>query len=89
MQDTAGEVNTNSKAMFSYGPFHTDIKVLANHQELIYKSLVQTQVVALKTCQKQRKIEMNGKKESKKSMFAVEHDDDDDDILNNERFVWM
>ena len=43
MRDTAGEVRTNSYAMFSYGPLHTDEQVLEDQLDIIYKSSVQTQ----------------------------------------------
>ena len=39
-------------AMFSYGPLHTDMQVLAEEPELIYNSSVRTQDVILKTCRK-------------------------------------
>ena len=35
MQDTAEEIRTNSKAMFSYGPLQTDVSVLDDPLELI------------------------------------------------------
>ena len=34
MQDTAGEVRTNSQVTFSYGLLHMDTLVLADHQRL-------------------------------------------------------
>ena len=43
MQDTAGEVKTNSLEMFSNGPLQTDVQVLNDQQELIYNSSVRTQ----------------------------------------------
>ena len=42
MQDTAGEVRTNS---FSNGPLQTDVQVLDHQLELIYNSSVRTQYV--------------------------------------------
>ena len=56
-------------------PFTETFK-LANQQDLIYYSSVQTQDVVLKTCQKQLTKEMNGKRKSRKSMLAAQHDDD-------------
>ena len=50
--------------MFPYGLLHMDMQVLANKQELICYSSVQTQDVILKTCLKRWKIETNGKRES-------------------------
>ena len=49
MLDTAGEVRTNSLAMFSYGRLHTDEKELDNLLELRYKSSVLILDVAWKT----------------------------------------
>ena len=42
MQDTVGEVRTNSLAMFTYGPHHTDGKVLDDQPEVIDNSSVRT-----------------------------------------------
>ena len=64
MRDTAGEARTNSQVMFFYGPFNMDMAVLANSQELIYISSVQTQNVVWKTCQEQWMIGTDGEKES-------------------------
>ena len=36
---------------FIYGPLHMDMSVLADQQELIYISSMQTQDVVWKTCQ--------------------------------------
>ena len=38
MRDITGEVSTNSQLMFSYGPLHMDISVLADQQRLMYIS---------------------------------------------------
>ena len=40
--DTAGEIRTNSKAMYSYGPLHMDVHVLNDNLELFYNSSVRT-----------------------------------------------
>ena len=40
MQDTAGEVRTNSYANFSYGPLYMDMQVLVDEVELLYNSFV-------------------------------------------------
>ena len=45
MQDIAGEVRTNSLATFSSEPLHTDLQVLDDQLEPIYKSSVRTQDV--------------------------------------------
>ena len=77
MRDTAGDVRTNTYVAFSYEPLHTDLKVLDDQLELIYKSSVQTQDVVYKTNRKRWTIETNGEKESGKSMLTARHDDDD------------
>ena len=71
MWDTARELNTNSWAMFSYGPLHIDVQMLADHQELIYNSFVQVQYIIWKTCLKQWILETYGERESGKSVLAV------------------
>ena len=45
MQDTTGELKTNSEVTFSCGPQHTDKQVLDNQQKLIYICSVWTQEV--------------------------------------------
>ena len=42
MRDFAGEVRTDFQVTFSYGHLHTDVEVLDDQQELIYKSSIQT-----------------------------------------------
>ena len=56
--------------MFSYGPLHIDVQMLADQQELIYNSSVWTQDVVWKTCQKGWMIGTNGKRESGKSVAS-------------------
>ena len=72
--DSVKEVRTNSKAIYSYGPLHSD------ELELIYKSPVRILDVAWKTYWKWWTIEKNCKRGSGKSMLAM-HDDDDDDTF--------
>ena len=43
MQGTAGEVKTNSLAMFSYGLQHMDTPILADLLKLTFISFVRTQ----------------------------------------------
>ena len=43
MRNTADEVSLSSLAAFSYGPLHTDEKVLDDQLEPIYNSSVRTQ----------------------------------------------
>ena len=50
MWDTAGETRMNSLVMFFYGPFLMKMPVLADQQELIYISSLQTLDVVWKTC---------------------------------------
>ena len=57
MQDTAEEARTNSKVTVFYGPLHMDVPVLAEQEELIYISSVQTQDVIWKTCHGERERE--------------------------------
>ena len=57
--------------IFSYGPLHTDMEVLADQQKLIYNSSLQAQDVVWRTCQKQLMIGMNGERESGKSMLTA------------------
>ena len=88
MCDTAGEVNTNSKVTFSYGPLHTDEQVLDDQIELIYNNSVRTQDVVEKTCWEKWMIETNDERELGKSVLPAWisltlslllslHDDDD------------
>ena len=79
MRDTVGDVKTNSYAMFSHGPLHTDEQVLNNQLVFIYNSSVRTQYVIWRTYQKRSTIETNGQRESGKSVLVVRLDDDDDD----------
>ena len=49
IQETPGEVRMNSRAMFFYGPLHTDEQVFGDQLELIYNSSVWKQDVAWET----------------------------------------
>ena len=71
MWDTAGEVKKNSWATFFYGPLHTDMHVLADKQELIYNSSVQTADVVSKTSPKRWKIETKGERERERDRERV------------------
>ena len=51
--DITGEARKTSYVMFSYGPLHRDVPVLANQQELTYNSYVWTQDVVWEISQKQ------------------------------------
>ena len=67
MQDAAGNVRTNSWAMYSCAPHHADEQGLGDQQEPIYNSSVLIQDVAWKTSSERR---------LGKSMLVVHHDDD-------------
>ena len=45
MRDTAGDLRTKSRTIFTDGPLHTDEQVLDDQLELIYNSFVRTQDV--------------------------------------------
>ena len=53
MQDTAGEVRTNSSVMYSYGPPHMAEQKQDDQLEHRFGSYVRIQDAALRTCQKQ------------------------------------
>ena len=78
MQDTAGEAETSSQVMYSYGPPHKAEKKQDEQLEHTYSSYVRIRGVALKTCQRQWTIGRSGKRGSGISMLAARHDDDDD-----------
>ena len=75
MQDTAGEVGTNSQVMYSCGPLHINEQRQDDLREPTYNSSVPIQDVALKTCWKQWTIERGGRKGSGISVQLVQHDD--------------
>ena len=60
--------------MFFYEPLHMDMPALADQQEFIYITSVQTQDVVWKTCQEQWMIGMDGERESGRSVLAVQLD---------------
>ena len=63
------------KWCFSYEALHTVVPVLADQQELIYISSVRTQDVVWKTCQERWIIEMDGGRDSAKSVLSARLDD--------------
>ena len=75
MQDTAGEVRTNSLVMYSPGTLYMDEQKQDDQLEPIYFSSVPIRDVALKTCQKQWTIEKGGEKGI--SLLIARHDGDD------------
>ena len=66
MREIAEEVKMNSKAMLSLEAFHTDVQVLADQQEPISKSCVQTLEDLPEV--------MNGERESRKSVLTTRND---------------
>ena len=54
--------------MFSYGPWHIDMPMLVNQQEITYNSSVRKQDKVWKTSQKQWMIEMDGEKENQQNL---------------------
>ena len=78
MQETAGEVGTSSKVMYSYGPPHMAEQKQDDQLEHTYSSYVRIRDVPLKTYQRQWKIGKSGERGSWISVLAERHDDDDD-----------
>ena len=52
MQDTAGEIGTNSLVMYSFGPLHMAEQKLGDQLEPTYSSYVRIRGVARSTCRK-------------------------------------
>ena len=76
MQDTAGEVRTNSSAIYFCEPLHTDEQRQDDQLESIYNSSVPIQDISWKTFQEGWTIKKGGERGSKRSMLATQHDDD-------------
>ena len=64
------------KITFFHGPLHMDMPVLAEQQELIYISSVQTQDVVWKTCRVRWMVGTDGERGPGKSMLSAWLDDD-------------
>ena len=77
MWDIAGEVGTNSLAMYSCGPLHMDELRQDDQSEPIYNRSMPIQNVALKTSRERWTIEKGGEKGSGISVLIARHDDDD------------
>ena len=71
MQDTAGEVRTNSSAIYSRGPLHMDEQSQNDQIEPIYNSSVLIQDVALKTYREGWTIETVAGRGSGRSVLAA------------------
>ena len=78
MRDTAEEVRTNSWAMYSCGPLHTDEQELDDQLESIYNSSVLIQDVAWKTYRERWTIGTNDERRSGKSVLTARYDVDYD-----------
>ena len=77
MQDTAGEVGTNSQMTYICEPLHVDEQRQDDQLEPTYNSSVRIQDVALKTYWEWRTIKKGGGRGSGRSKLAVWHEDDD------------
>ena len=88
MQNTAGEVMTNSLATYSCGPHHMDEQWKEDQLEPIYNSSVPIRDVALKTYRERWTIETGGERWSGRSVLEAWHDDDDDDDDENNSKIW-
>ena len=71
MQDTAGEVGTNSWVMYSFGPLHMDEQRQDNQFEPTYSSSVPIRDVALRICRKQWTIGRFGERNSNSTFFSI------------------
>ena len=79
MQDTAGEVRTDSWAIYSSGSLHIDEQRLNDQLEPIHNSSVPVQDIALKTAWARWTIGTGSETGSGRSVLAARDDDDDDD----------
>ena len=81
MQDTAGEVVTNSSPVYACGPVHMDEQRQDDQPEIIYNNSVLIQDIALKTSLGRWTTETDGERGSERSVLAAQHDEDEDDHL--------
>ena len=77
MQDTAGEVGTNTNVTYSCKPLHMNEQKQDDQLEPIYNSSVLIHDVALKTYREWWTIETGGGRGSDRSVLAAWYDDDD------------
>ena len=82
MQDTAGEAETNSLVIYSYGPPHMAEQKQDVQLEHTYSSSVRIRDVALKTCLRRWTIGKSGERGLGISVLVARHDDDDDLLLH-------
>ena len=81
MQDTPGDVRTNSLDTHSRGSLQMDKQRQIDQLEPIYNNSVQIQDIAFENSREQWTIEKGGKRSSRRSMLAARHEDDGDDGL--------
>ena len=82
MQGIAGQVRTNSQAIYSCGPLLNDEQRQNDKQEPIYNISLPIQDVALKTYRERWTIEIDGERGSVRSVLAARHDNDNVDNSN-------
>ena len=80
IQDTAGEVRTSSKVMYSYGLLNMAVQMQGGQFEPTYSRSVRIRGVALVTYQKQWTMGSGGERGSGISVLMVRQDDDEDMI---------
>ena len=78
MQDTAGEAETSSYVIYSYGPPHMAGQKQDDQHEHAFSSYVRIRDVALKTCQRRWTIGKSDERGSGISLQVARHDNDDD-----------
>ena len=76
MCDTAGEAKTNLMTFFN-GPLYIDVPVLADQQEVIWKTYRERWMI---------RTERERERESRKSMLSDWLNDEDDDVI--EIYTW-
>ena len=81
MRDTAGEIGTSSKVMYSCGPLHMDEQWKDVQLETTYGNSMPIRDIALRTCWKQWTIGKCRERGSEISILIGRHDEDDDSGL--------
>ena len=76
MRDTAGEVRTNSEAIYSSGLLHMEEQSMGDQPEAIYNRSVLIEDITWKTYQERSTIKAGGERVSVKSAPGTWHDDD-------------
>ena len=88
-QDTAGEAETSSSVIYSYGPPHIAEQKQAEQFEHTYSSYVRIRDVALKICQRRWTIGRSGKRGSGISVQAARRDEDDMVKRFSIKYMWF